>query len=70
MLSSNSPEFDQAVRASLLGLAARSFAVTQFADSPEVSQIVITVLRTNDHENPVDVELTGRGKMPVGGMSL
>ena len=70
MLHSNSAEFEQAVRGSLLAMAARSFAVAQFADEQDLLSVTVTITRSLEHENPVDVDLVGRGGVAIGGMSL
>lgn len=70
MLSSNSPEFEQAVRAALIGMTARAFAAAEFDDSPEITEVRISVHRSIDHQAQIDVELLGRGGMAMGGMAL
>lgn len=54
----------------VLAMCARGVAATEFAGSPEVGSVRITVSRVDGTEHAVDVEMVNANGFPLGGMSL
>ena len=59
-------------RLAVLAMCARGVAASEFESSPEVSEIVIRITRSEGgvFELPVDVEFCAMNGMPIGGMSV
>lgn len=54
----------------VLAMCARSVASSEFASSPEVGAVQITVTRFDGVEHSVDVEMLDVTGAPMGGLSL
>ncbi len=54
----------------VLAMFARGVASSEFASSPEVGAIRITVSRADGSEHGVDVEMVNADGFPLGGLSL
>jgi hypothetical protein len=54
----------------VLAMCARGVAGSEFASSPEVGSVRITITRTNGAEHEVDVEMINASGLPLGGLSL
>ena len=54
----------------VLAMCARGVASSEFASSPEIGSVRITVSRADGSEHAVDVEMVSADGMPLGGLSL
>jgi hypothetical protein len=54
----------------VLAMCARGVAGTEFASTPEVDTVRISVTRSDGSEHSVDVEFINANGIPLGGMSI
>lgn len=64
-------QISHVARLAVLAMVARGVAAAEFATSPEVAGVHISVGRPQgDEESPVDLEFMSQGGHIVGGLSL
>ena len=63
-------QVNHVARLAVLAMCARGVAAVEFDQSPEITQIRITVSRDDGLELSVDLEYLGSHSLPIGGMSI